>query len=72
MSLASAAVTCVLLLFNGALVIATIDNLPRETPDWVRKPEFTQFMLFLMPVAMVVIEWIFLDYIMNLFRSRRA
>lgn len=69
-ALVSAAVTCLMLLINGALVMAILDSIPNTAPTWARKPEFVQFMLFLVPVLLVVVQWMMIDYVRSRFRQR--
>lgn len=66
----SAAITCLMLLINGSFVLAILDSIPNTAPAWVRKPEFLQFMLFLIPVLLVVVQWIVIDYVRGKFRPR--
>ena len=66
----SALVTCLMLLVNGSLVMAVLDSIPNSAPSWARKPEFVQFMLFSVPVLLVVVQWIMIDYVRN--RLRRT
>jgi uncharacterized membrane protein YhdT len=70
LTLGSATLTCLLLLVNGSLVMAVLDSVPNTAPSWARKPEFVQFMLFLMPVLLVVVQWIMIDYVRGRFRRR--
>ena len=70
LALGSATLTCLLLLVNGSLVMAVLDSVPNTAPSWARKPEFVQFMLFLMPVLLVVVQWIMIDYVRGRFRRR--
>ena len=59
----SALLTCVLLFINGSLVMALLTALSGSGPQWTKNPEFSQFMLFLLPVILVVIQWKSLDYV---------
>ena len=68
MMLLSAGVTCLMLLVNGSLVMAVLDSIPNNAPPWARKAEFVQFMLYLVPVLLVVIQWMMIDYIRSRFR----
>jgi uncharacterized membrane protein YhdT len=69
-ALGSVALTCLLLLLNGSLVLAILDSIPSTAPSWAKKPEFLQFLLFLLPVLMVVVQWIVIDYVRSRFRRR--
>lgn len=66
----SALLTGGLLFINGSLVMAVLAALARTGPSWTSKPEFSQFILFLVPVLMVVAEWIMIDYLRSRFRHR--
>ena len=68
-TLGSAAMTCLLLLVNGSLVMALLDSVPNTAPAWARKPEFVQFMLFALPVLLVVVQWITIDYVRGRLRK---
>ncbi|MEM1069015.1 MAG: hypothetical protein AAGI63_08980, partial [Planctomycetota bacterium] len=56
-AVSSAALTGLMLFINGSLVMAVLDALGRTGPGWLKKPAFTQFVLFAVPVVLVVIEW---------------
>ena len=66
----SALLTCLMLFINGSLVMAVLTAFSSSGPYWVRKPEFTQFMLFVVPVALAVIQWMMIDYVRTRFRQR--
>jgi hypothetical protein len=66
----SAMLTGFMLFINGSLVLAVLTAIGRTGPSWASKPEFSQFMLFLMPVLMVVAEWMMIDYVRTRFRRR--
>ncbi len=72
LTLLSAGLTCLLLLINGSLVMAALDSIPSTAPNWVKKPEFIQFMLFLVPVLLVVVQWMLIDYVRAKFRQRTS
>ena len=67
----SALLTCLMLFINGSLVMALLTAFASSGPYWVRKPQFTQFMLFFMPVLLAVIQWMMIDYVRSRFRQRR-
>ena len=66
----SAVLTGFLLFINGSLVMAILAALAQSGPEWMAKPAFSQFMLFAMPVLLVVIEWMMIDYVRTRFRQR--
>jgi hypothetical protein len=67
---ASAALTGFLLFINGSLVMAVLTAITRSGPSWASKPEFSQFMLFIIPVLLVVAEWIMIDYVRTRVKQR--
>lgn len=70
-SLASAAATCGLLFINGSLVLAILQVIDAAGFPWLRDQEgLSQFVLFVVPVALVVIQWMMIDYVRTRFRSR--
>lgn len=72
MTMGSAILTCLLLFLNGSLVMALLSAFAATGPSWARKPEFSQFILFLMPVVMVVIQWMMIDYVRTRFQQRSS
>jgi uncharacterized membrane protein YhdT len=66
----SAVLTGFLLFINGSLVMAILAAFAQSGPEWMAKPAFSQFMLFAMPVLLVVIEWMMIDYVRTRFRQR--
>lgn len=66
-SFGSAVLTGFLLFINGSLVMAVLAALARSGPSWASNPEASQFLLFLMPVMMVVAEWVMIDYVRSRF-----
>lgn len=67
---ASAALTGFLLFVNGSLVMAVLTAFSRTGPSWASKPEFSQFMLFAIPVLLVVAEWMMIDYVRTRLKHR--
>ena len=70
MAIGSALLTCLLLYINGSLVMAVLTALARSGPAWTSKPEFSQFVLFLVPVLLVIAEWMMIDYVRTRFIRR--
>ncbi|TWU43319.1 hypothetical protein Q31b_23580 [Novipirellula aureliae] len=64
----SVAITCVLLFFNASFVMALIKLLEPVLPIWARTAGATQFLLFLIPVILLVAEWMLIDFIRSRFR----
>ncbi len=69
-ALASAVLTCCLLFVNGSLVLAILDVLETSGLSLVREEGFSQFVLFSMPVALVVAQWMMIDYVRTRFSKR--
>ena len=57
----SAFITGALLLLNGGIVLMTLNQSSGDFPIWMRKPEVLQFLLFFLPLVLVVTEWIAWD-----------
>lgn len=68
--IASTLLTCVLLFINGGLVQAAYAMLAPTGPIWMHKPSVSQFVMFLGPVLLVVIEWVMIDFLIG--RLRRS
>jgi hypothetical protein len=60
---ASAMLTGLMLFINGSFVWALLAVFVKSGPSWASKPEFMQFILFIVPVFLVVPEWIMIDYV---------
>lgn len=69
-AMVSALVTCFMLFINGSFVWALLSALANSGPSWASKPELSQFLLFLLPVLMVIAEWIMIDYVRSRMRHR--
>jgi hypothetical protein len=67
----SAGITCVLLFLNGAVVMAVLRVLSSSGAQWARKPSVMQFLLLLIPVVLVVLQWMLLDYLRCRLRRSR-
>ncbi|TWU26813.1 hypothetical protein Pla52o_06680 [Novipirellula galeiformis] len=67
-TLGSVAVTCVLLFFNASFVMALLTAAESNFPAWAKKPEASQFILFMAPLLLVVIQWMIIDYARSRFR----
>ena len=67
---ASAMLTGLMLFINGSFVWALLAVFAKSGPSWASKPEFMQFFLFVLPVFLVVPEWIMIDYVRSRVRHR--
>lgn len=57
--------TCLFLLINGRLAFLAYRWLAPSGPHFVQQPRFAQFVLFLAPVLMLVIEWYVADRVVQ-------
>ena len=64
----SAAITCFLLFLNGSLVMAVLMAADGLRFEWLRNSKVSQFLLFALPLVLVVIEWKAIDYVRTRFR----
>ena len=67
-SIGSALITCLMLFVNGSLVLAFLAAFDGIGPDWMHHPSFAQFMLYLTPVLLAVVEWMMIDYVRSRFQ----
>ena len=63
MAMASALVTALMLFVNGSLVMALLSAFAENGPPWLSNPRFNQFVLFTVPVLLVIGQWIMIDYV---------
>ena len=66
----SALFTCFLLYLNGSLVLAVISALSQADETWQKNEQVVQCVLFIVPIILVVIEWMMIDYIRTRFLRR--
>mgnify|MGYP000023306409 FL=1 len=66
----SALFTCLLLYLNGSLVLAVISALKQPGDKWLNDEKVVQCVLFLVPVMLVVVEWMMIDYVRTRFVRR--
>ncbi|MEM6690865.1 MAG: hypothetical protein AAF664_15640 [Planctomycetota bacterium] len=59
----SAVVTGVLLFVNGSLVLAAWLSFRPVGDEWYSKREFGQFLIYSVPLGLVVIQWMMIDYV---------
>jgi hypothetical protein len=65
-ALLSALLTSLLLLINGSATLVFLGSLTRDRPDWMEKQGLLQFVLFTLPLAMLVVEWVIWDFVRGL------
>lgn len=63
LAMGSAILTCLMLFINGSLVMAVLSAVTRAGHSWTSNPKLSQFMLFFVPVLLVIAEWAMLDYV---------
>ncbi|MEL6110629.1 MAG: hypothetical protein AAFU85_31875 [Planctomycetota bacterium] len=66
-ALLSALATGFLLLINGALVLVLLGSAASITPPWLSRDGVLQFLLFLIPLVLVVVEWMIWDFVSGFF-----
>ncbi|MCC9644877.1 hypothetical protein LOC71_21585 [Rhodopirellula sp. JC740] len=71
-TLGSVGLSCGLLLINGAFVMACLSALAAAGVKWFENEKLSQFCLFAGPVALLIIQWMMLDYLRFLWRRRHA
>ena len=57
-----------MLFINGSMVLAFLTVLASLGSIWTHDLRFVQFMLFVVPVLLAVIEWVMIDYVRSRFR----
>ena len=62
-SLVSAVITAIMLFVNGSFVLALVTVLVKTDVPYIGNDGLTQALLFTIPVVMVIIEWLMLDYV---------
>ena len=72
MAATSALITGGLLFLNGSLVLATVKTLDQMGTPLMDNPKTAQFLVFTVPVMMVVAEWIMIDYVRRRLRFGRG
>ncbi|MGV3484145.1 MAG: hypothetical protein ACO1RT_06995 [Planctomycetaceae bacterium] len=68
----SALLTGFLLFLNGGVVLASLNALSSGGLTFLRNESFSQFVVLIGPVILVIIEWIMIDYLRTRFSRRRA
>lgn len=62
-ALGSALLTSMMLFINGSLVMAIITAMQRSGMAWIDSPQLSQFLLFTVPVMLVIVQWLMIDYV---------
>lgn len=66
----SALVTALMLFINGALVLAVLVAVKGESQSWFNDKRVSQFLLYTIPVALVIVQWLMIDYVRTRFGDR--
>lgn len=62
----SAVVAAVMLLINGSITVIVLGALTDANPEWSDRKGVLQFGLFLIPLAMLLAEWVIWDFVRGL------
>ena len=71
-ALGSALLTGFLLFLNGGLVLAILNALASGGLPFLRTESFSQFVVLIGPVVLVIIQWIMIDYVRTRVSRRRS
>ncbi|MEO1527495.1 MAG: hypothetical protein AAFX06_18865 [Planctomycetota bacterium] len=66
-ALLSAVATALLLLMNGAIVMVLLGSTFTFSASWMARDGMLQFMLFFIPLLLVVVEWMIWDVVQAVF-----
>ena len=64
-ALVSALATAVLILINGSVTLILLNGFIHDGPEWLQRPSPMQFILFCVPLAMVVVQWMIWDAVVD-------
>ena len=70
-SVLSALVTGGLLVVNGSFTLALLTVMTASEVPLVDDDRFRQFLLFVIPMGMVIVQWLMIDYLRRRIRLRR-
>jgi hypothetical protein len=70
MALIAALVSGWLLLINGSFVLVFLHTVSQDGPEWFRRKGTMQFALFVLPLLMLVAQWMIWDLLRGLFSRR--
>ncbi len=69
--LASAVLSCVLLFLNGGVVMALVHTFDDQGWAFARDDRIAQFLVLIVPVLLLVMQWMMIDYLRMKFRRRK-
>jgi len=67
----SAVLSCVFLVINGAIVMAFLSVAASGGAEWIQNEKLSQFLLFGLPVALLIVQWRLIDTLRWILRRRR-
>lgn len=67
----SAVLSCFLLVINGAFVMALLSVAGASGVDWIKFEKVSQFILFSLPIAFLIVQWWLIDTLRWILRRRR-
>jgi len=67
----SAALSCVFLVINGAFVMALLSVAASGGAQWIENEKLSQFLLFGLPIALLIVQWRLIDTLRWILRRRQ-
>jgi hypothetical protein len=67
----SALLSCLLLVINGAFVMALLSVVAASGQNWITNEKLSQFLLFSVPVILLLIQWWLIDTLRWILRRRQ-
>jgi hypothetical protein len=68
----TAVVAALLLLLNGSFALVVLRVMIDSGPAWLERPGPMQFALFVLPLVLLVVEWVAWDIVRGLFQRRET
>ena len=66
----SALISCGLLILNGAFVMALLSAIAASGSKWLEGEKLSQFLLFSLPLALLIVQWYLIDTARWILRRR--
>ena len=66
----SAVLSCFLLLINGAIVMALLSVAASGGAEWIQNEKLSQFLLFCLPITLLIVQWWLIDTLRWILRRR--
>ncbi|TWT95719.1 hypothetical protein [Neorhodopirellula pilleata] len=67
----AAVLSCGFLVINGAIVMALLSVAASGGAEWIQNEKLSQFLLFGLPVALLIVQWRLIDTLRWILRRRR-